>query len=228
MGKNDRRRRLFTGPMIVTGLWNLKFDSTVDAGAFLTFLTLVAGFLAWSFKTIKEWRRDALREANNGALRLLLKILRERYQADQGPVSLRELQTEFSKPDRKTDRKAYCERDFKFKDDPHFERAIYQLHWESKIDFAAGDRVLFRTARPFDPPRPRLHARVDPGVAVEAFKVALSEDFDRDFDVERLGRLAGHLDPAGAQAAVESAVDQARNDPARLRKLLLVTAALRD
>jgi hypothetical protein len=215
---------VFTDPMVVTRLWDLNFDSTVDVGAFLTFLTLVTGIVAWWFKTLKEWRRDALRQAENGALRLLLKILRERYQADQGPVSLRELQAEFSEPDRK----AYCERDFKFKDDQHFERAIYQLQWEFKIDFAAGDRVLFRTARPFEPPRPRLHARVDPGVAVEAFKVALSEDFDRDFDVERLGRLAGHLDPAGAQSALESAVEQARNDPVRLRKLLLVTAALRD
>lgn len=207
--------------MIVTGLWNLKFDSTVDAGAFLAFLTLVAGFLAWSFKAIREWRRDAFRSATSGALRLLLKILRERYQHYQGPVSLEELQADFSRPERKADRKAYCERDFKFKDDSEFESAIYRLHWENKVDFAAGDRVHFRIS-------PRLHARVDPDVAVEAFKVAVGEDFASHFDVERLGRLAGDLDPAGAQAVLESAVDRARDDPARLRKLLMVAAALRD
>jgi hypothetical protein len=63
--------------MVVTRLWDLNFDSTVDVGAFLTFLTLVTGIVAWWFKTLKEWRRDALRQAENGALRLLLKILRE-------------------------------------------------------------------------------------------------------------------------------------------------------
>jgi hypothetical protein len=214
--------------MVVTMLGTLNFDSTVDVGAFLTFLTLVAGFLAWSVKTVKEWRRDSLKEAQGGALRLLLKILRERYEADQGPVGLEELQAEFSKPARKTDRMAYCDRDFKFRDDSHFEQAIYQLHWESKIDFAAGHQVLFRTARPFEPPRPRLHAHVAPDVAMEAFNLALREDLDQLWDVERLGRLAGHLDPVGAKAALESAVDQARSDPHRLQKLLLITASLRD
>ena len=214
--------------MLVTQLWGLRFDSTVDAGAFLAFLTLVAGFVAWAVKAVREWRRDARKEAQNGALRLLLKILRERYRADQGPVGLEELRAEFSRPDRKRDREAYCGRDFKFKNDPQFESVIYALHWESKIDFAAGDRVLVRTARPFDPPRPRLHAQVDPDIALQAFEMALSEDLRDDYDLEQLGRLASELDPVRAKAALEAAVEEAGPDPARLRKLLLVTAALRD
>jgi hypothetical protein len=32
--------------MVVTRLWDLNFDSTVDVGAFLTFLTLVTGIVA--------------------------------------------------------------------------------------------------------------------------------------------------------------------------------------
>jgi hypothetical protein len=105
------------------GLFGLTFDHEVDVGMFLTFVTLVFGFLGWGYKTTKEWRRDARREAESGALRLLLKILRERYAADGGPISLAELRAQFERPDRKGERQAYCDRDFHFDDDDHFERS---------------------------------------------------------------------------------------------------------
>jgi hypothetical protein len=83
------------------------FDQTIDAAALVTFITLTAGFLAWTAKTFQELRRDSMREADDGALRLLLKILRERYVDNQTPIELSELRTEFEKPERKAERKAY-------------------------------------------------------------------------------------------------------------------------
>jgi hypothetical protein len=204
------------------------FDKKVDAGAFLTFLTLVAGFTAWTYKTIREWRRDSRRDAENGALRLLLKILRVRYATDKGPIELKELRKEFESSGRKAERKAYCGREFRFKDEPHFERAIYQLQWEFKIDFAEGDRILFRTART-DPPRPRLHTEISPDVVLAAFKAALEETGEPNFyhsDLDRLGRLAVAARPSEAREVIEAAVHSAENDPSRLRALLSVASAL--
>lgn len=197
----------------------LSFDRSVDVATFLTFLTLVAGVMAWGVKTVKEWRRDATREAQDGALRLLLKILRERYEQSEGPVDLDTLRADFSSPGRRPERKAYCGREFHFKNDPHFEQAIYALQWEGKIDFAESDRVLWRTALDR---RPRLRVNVAPDTAIRAFTAALEDDETREWDLERLARLAAGADPAGTKAALESAVAASSGNPTRLRKLLLV------
>lgn len=210
----------------VRSVLDLTFDETIDAGAFLTFLTIVTGFLAWSYKTVKEWRRDARREAESGALRLLLKILRERYEEDQGPIALSDLHAEFERPERMSERKAYCGREFRFKDDPDFEQAIYQLQWESKIDFAAGHRILFRTARPGDPPRPRLHMQFEPDLVLSAFKAAIADDRRSEFELERLGRLAVAANPIGTRDAMELAISSANGDTDRLVKILMVADAL--
>ena len=77
------------------------FDQTIAAAAVLTFITLTAGFLAWTAKTFQEQRLDSMDEAEDGALRLLLKILRERYVNNQRPIELSELRAEFEKPERK-------------------------------------------------------------------------------------------------------------------------------
>jgi hypothetical protein len=86
--------------VLSAGASGLTFDSTLDVGTFLTFVALVVGFLGWAYKAIKEWRRDARRAAESGALRLLLKILREHYARGAGPMSLSELRAEFERPGR--------------------------------------------------------------------------------------------------------------------------------
>jgi hypothetical protein len=208
------------------GVLGLTFDRKVDAGAFLTFVTLVVGFLGWTYKTVKEWRRDARREAESGALRLLLKILRERYQRDAGPISLSDLRAEFDRPERKVERKAYCERDFRFKNDPQFERAIYSLRWEFKIDFAGADDVLFRTQKPDETPA-GLELPVNHDVAITAFRTALEDREVSSWDTERLGRLAARADLGSTRDALLSAMDRAKDDPQRTRELLVLSEALR-
>lgn len=209
----------------------LTFDKTVDVATFLTFVTLVFGLLGWTYKAIKEWRRDARHEAEGGALRLLLKILRDRYTRDAGPISLSDLRTEFERPERKSERRAYCERDFHFKDDEYFERAIYELQWEFKIDFVDGDKILFRTrpANEIDEIANRGHFAyaVDPQLALSSFKDALGADDLDTYDLERLARIAAIASPDATREALVGAIDKARGDPTRLRRLLILTEELR-
>jgi hypothetical protein len=205
------------------------FDQTIDAAALLTFITLAGGLLAWIFRTGQELRRDRQREAEAGALRLLLKILRERYVSDEpSPIGLKELRTDFEMPKRKAERKAYGRgREFKFKDDSHFEQAIYQLQWESKIDFDDGDRIVFRTA--FEPyRRTQLLADIDANLAIATFENALADPAMHDYELERLGHLAAIVDSKRASQSLEAALADASGDEDRTRTLLLVASALRD
>src|SRR5690349_16760873 len=108
----------------------IKFDE-IDISALLTLITLVGGFIWWAYTTQREWRRKTFDDARSGALRLLLRILRER---EETHVSLIELHNLFRSPQMKTLRKAYCKRDFRFKNESEFEAAVYRLDWEGKID----------------------------------------------------------------------------------------------
>lgn len=201
----------------------LTFDGTIDAGALLTSLTLLAGFAVWSYKANKDWREKRQALAESGALRLLLKILRERYERHAGPLSLAELQTEFEHPKRKPEREAYCHRNFRFRDAPHFETAIYQLQWEFKIDFAAADKVIFRSTRT----DVSLEVPVDRHFVLSTFEESLEDSEISIWDLENLGRLAGQADSRAAEAIMMGALDQASNDPARVRNLLILAEKLR-
>ena len=218
----------------VSDMFGWTFDQTIAAAALLTFITLTAGFLAWTAKTFQEQRLDSRHEAEDGALRLLLKILRERYVDNQTPIELSELRAEFEKPERKAERKAYCRgREFRFKDDSDFEQAIYQLQWESKIDFDDGNRILFRTAptpvTPFEPYlRTQLLADIDANVAIATFENALADPAIREFELESLGRLAATVDSRRARHSLEAAMAKASGDEDRTRTLLLAASALRD
>jgi hypothetical protein len=199
----------------------------LDVGTFLTFVALVVGFLGWAYKAIKEWRRDARRAAESGALRLLLKILREHYARGAGPMSLSELRAEFERPGREAERRAYCERDFHFEDDDHFERAVYELQWEFKIDFSGGDKVIFRTAPGRDQrSRDPFIDIVDPRLVVSSFEEALADDDIRSFDLERLARMAAAVSPDAARKALLRAIDTASGDSGTLRRLLILTDEL--
>ncbi|MGY1636528.1 hypothetical protein ACI78V_07730 [Geodermatophilus sp. SYSU D00742] len=217
------------GPAVVSAveLPALTFDRSVDVGAFLAFVTLVAGFLAWVYKTVKEWRRDAMREAQNGALRLLLKILRERYARDGEPVTFLELRADFERPERKAERKAYTGRDFRFTGDPHFEQAVYALHWEFKVDFAPGDRILFRAHRDEPVAHPRLEVQLPATTVLQTFENALADPGVSGFELETLGRLAAAADPDRTVRVIRDEIAAADGDAGRCRHLLGLTARLR-
>lgn len=125
-------------PIVIYGIL-IKRD--VDFGHLLTSITLLAGFMWWLYTTIRRWRTSAREEADSGALRLLLWLLRERQGS---PVDLAELKGAFNAPELRSKRIAYCKKNISFRSDDLFERAIYQLDWEGKIDFVGTQAVAFR------------------------------------------------------------------------------------
>ena len=127
--------------METISIFGMPVKPEIDIGHLLTFVTLLAGFLWWLYTSIREWRRAARKDAESGALRLLLWLLRERQGA---PLTLAELRTTFNADDLRTKRVAYCKRNFLFKADDEFERAIYQLDWEGKVDFVGAQAIAFR------------------------------------------------------------------------------------
>jgi hypothetical protein len=123
------------------GMASLNFEPKIDVGHFLTFITLTVGFLWWLYSSIRARREKSNEDARSGALRLILKILRDH----SGPsIHIEQLHRQFHSPDMRDLRKAYCGRDYKFKSMPVFEAAIYRLDWEGKIAFPSSSEIAFR------------------------------------------------------------------------------------
>lgn len=126
----------------------LLFKKEVAIGDLLTSITIMASFIVWFFSSIKKRREENRKEQKSGALRFLLKILREK---DNKIFSFDELKSEFDSDSRKEERVAYCGKKFKYKNNSEFEAAIYQLDWESKIDFVSTNTIKFRTDTHINP-----------------------------------------------------------------------------
>lgn len=163
--------------MDTTYILGLPIKREIDVGHFLTFLTLLAGFAWWLFTTFREWRRTSRKEAESGSLRLLLWLLRER---EGDPISLKDLKDAFNAPTLRRHRLSYCKRNYLFKTDEMFERAIYQLDWEGKVDFVGAQSIAFRIdRRPEEaalPPKPLfVPTPQDRTRAFEVFQAAFQD-----------------------------------------------------
>jgi hypothetical protein len=200
-------------------VFGLTFDRTVDAGAFLTFVTLVAAFFGWSYKAYKEWRRDEQREAEGGALRLLLRILRDQRGKALSPSELKAI---FQSDDLKGLRKAYGGKNFKFKGDPdpEFDKAIYALQWEGKVDFTADDKLVLRTTLE----DPRLPLPFDQEHVVEALKTTLAQPKLDSWDIEQLAKLSMRIAPDQTALVLQDALKATESDSDRSRELMLAIA----
>ena len=190
-------------------VFGLPIKPDIDIGHLLTTATLLAGFLWWLFTTVREWRRAARKEAESGSLRLLLWLLRERQGA---PIPLLELRAAFNAPGLRSKRKAYCKKDFLFKTDDLFERAIYQLDWEGKIDFHGAQSIAFRVDKtPSDEARVVVQPRftATPEDAVAALRVLTEALRDPDADSWKLrgtARTAFALAPDETAAILRTAM----------------------
>jgi hypothetical protein len=203
------------------------FKPDIDVGHFLTFLTLIAGFIWWLYTTIREWRRRSREDARSGALRLLLRMLRERGGM---PTSLGTLYTEFSSPAMRERRKAYCRRDFKFKDEATFESAVYRLDWEGKIDFVTADEIVFRVDRNQMAFVPFVPAKADSERIVEIFKQSCIDSAVDVWTLERLARTSMRADPKQTSAVIREMLHDSsplaqRRASGILQDLLARTAA---
>jgi hypothetical protein len=199
-----------------SSLFGLNFDRTIDMGAFLTFLTLVLGFIGWIYKTYREWRRTELQQAKGGALRLLLRILRDH---DSPVISLPELRQRFEAPQMRDKRKAYCGRDFKFKNEPEFEAAVYQLSWEGKIDFWSPKEIALRIDdRSYR--RPRVLLPIKPGDVLDTMEASLKNPGTHTYDLERLAMLSIRVAPSETIELLRRHADQASDSAGRERILV--------
>lgn len=196
----------------------LTFKSDIDVGVFLTFLTLIAGFVWWLYTSIRTWRRTSFEEARSGALRLLLRLLRERRGA---PISIRFLYAEFSAPQQRNRRKAYCRRNFKFKDEATFESAVYRLDWEGKIDFVTTDEIVFRVHRTEIQAPPFLLSNTDPGRIVDIFRQSCSDPKIDSWELEKLARTSMRVAPTETSALIHEILHDS-SSPAHVRVAVIL------
>jgi hypothetical protein len=176
----------------VLSLGDLSLNRQIDIGTFLTFITLVAGFGWWLYSTLKSWHDKGQEEARSGALRLLLKLLRD---SPNQRIDLQLLYDKFQSDDNAEARRIYCRRSWKFKSYPNFEGAIYRLHYEGKIDFASPAEITFRTERRYARWKQYLPTEAD-GKAIVAILVGAMRNPDPVFGLSDIAEAAMHVDPA--------------------------------
>lgn len=173
-------------------LWGWTFKREIDLGNFLTVLTLAGGIATWFFATLKDRHKKRREDARSGALRLLLKILRE----NATPIQLPTLRRTFESPEYKKFREGYCGEDFQFKDESEFESAVYRLEWEGKVDFLSPNEIAFRLREKFAPSvKPTITVAPDKSQIIAIFRRALDDDKTQLWDLEPLAEAALRWDP---------------------------------
>jgi hypothetical protein len=164
-----------------------RFKREIQIGDAFTSATLLAGFLGFLIATIKDRRKKAKDESESGALRLILKLLRD----NPGSMKLDKLKGLFDTPETKELRKAYCARDFKFKNSTTFEAAVYRLHYEGKIDFVSSDEIAFRVHERFDNnPSPSMDIAPPSLTMFTIFKDVFLDQRTNAWELEPLARSA--------------------------------------
>jgi hypothetical protein len=192
------------------GHWRLKRE--IQIGDAFTSVTLLAGFTGFLIATIKDRRKKARDDSQSGALRLLLKILRE----NRGPMKLADLKNVFDSAEARQAREAYCGKDFKFKNFNTFEAAVYRLHWEAKIDFVSSDEAAFRVHERFDSNPSLAIAIVPPSLAM--FTISKNAFVDRKIDQWGLEPLARSALTYDRQATSEFLAEAAKSTDAEAQR----------
>ena len=186
-----------------TALTNLEFKHEIDIGNFLTFVTLVAGFIWWLYSTMRNWRDRSRDEARSGALRLLLKLLMD---APHQRLGLEALFKTFQSPENAPQRYTYCRRRWKFDNYQRFEAAIYRLHQEGKIDFASEKQVALRTERVWDRWKMFVPDNDDGKAVVEIFRKALDEPGEHVVGLMDVAEAAMRIAPADSARLLRQAL----------------------
>jgi len=113
----------------------------IDLGHLLTLITVCGGIIAWAITQYKSRKREIIDYAHGGAIRLLLRILRN---SEDNVVSSHKLYELYQSPENKRLRKEYCKINFRFKDYPQFEAALYGIEEEGKIRYDGNDTVVYK------------------------------------------------------------------------------------
>lgn len=143
-------------------------------------------------------------------MRLLLRFLRERGNT---MVSANELYSQYHATERKKQRQDYCGYDFRFRDFPHFQAALYSLDEEDKIRYAGGDEIVFKR---LEDVRDDLLDRTSMTLSEDDSQqilTTLTQGFNdqdaRDWDLKNVVRVAHQVCPDEVQAFLR---EQLRSD----------------
>jgi len=116
-------------------------SNVINIGNILTISSIVPGFFWWLYTNQRQIQRQKIKDAESGSLRVILSILRE---LNGVPVDINDLKERYNSPQLSPTRKAYCGFDFYLHDTNDFEKSVYALDWEGKIDFVGTQQIKFR------------------------------------------------------------------------------------
>ncbi|MCB1986668.1 MAG: hypothetical protein H6936_17325 [Burkholderiales bacterium] len=116
-------------------------SNEINLGNILTICSIVPGFFWWLYTNQRQLKRQKMKDAESGSLRVILGILRE---LNGKPIKITELKQKYNSPQLASTRKAYCGFDFYLHDINEFEKSVYALDWEGKIDFVGTQHIKFR------------------------------------------------------------------------------------
>jgi hypothetical protein len=174
----------------------MQFTPSITFGNLLTLITLIGGFLWWSYNNMKKWRAESKDMERRGLNRLLLKIMREHG----GAIKTSELLTIFNSIS-SSEKKEYCGNNVTLGTVRELNPYIYSLVYDHMIDFVESDTVIFRTDKWLAKELQNKTNIIDESLLEKLFSVTESElnklstnDDTKLYEAEDLVRLCSTLD----------------------------------
>lgn len=218
----------------------MTISNKITLGNILTICSIVPGFFWWLYTNQRQLSRQRRKDAESGSLRVILCILRE---LNGQPIKITDLKEKYNSPQLAPTRKAYCGFDFYLHDINEFEKSVYALDWEGKIDFVGTQHIKFR----FDTTEERLKLEEqrlkeekarheleklrmsqeenrmlaiyrptaeDIQIALDSLMSAISNKDINDYEVEKIAKTAMLMNRDEATTIVRSAL---RNDDSAIK-----------
>lgn len=174
----------------------LAINTEIDLGHLLTIVTVLGAILAWFLSRWRERIREKNDYARSGALRLILRLLRDK---NENIVSAQQLFERFYSDDSKRLRKEYCHKNFLFKDRRQFDGALYRLEDEGKVRFDGDDTVVYRYQEKMSDTLDRANRMQLLNEDLERIYRTFIEGFDnyeiRIWDLKDLARVVNRIRP---------------------------------
>lgn len=192
--------------------YGLVFEKKVSIGNLLTIGTVLVGIASWLIAKYRESRAEKFRTAQNGALRLLLRYLRR---LETESIKDEELRKLFNSEDKEALnlRETYCKYNF-ILEPGEFEKALYQLDWEGKIDFPERDRVAFRLDRRLSSTRRFKATDADAEVIFNTLEDLIDENAE-EWVISRVASGAMRIDPERAAKIIRQALHSSTQEKRR-------------
>jgi hypothetical protein len=199
----------------------ITINTEITLDHILTLLTIIGGLFAWFFHEYRKHSFTRYQQAQEGAIRLLLRLLKER---NQKIVPTSELFDLYQSPRLKRMRKDYCGYDFRFRDFSHFESILYALDAEKKVRYSGGEKLLFRRYEKIDnelldPDKEVIVLQEDDKKRVYEMFVSSFNDHDISAnDLKKIARMAYRVYPRKVHEFLRSEFNS-ENPTTRMRSL---------